>query len=76
MVLGFLAGVYTFQDLLNQVNAPSRTVTLVAEQLISRASGIAEAAVNTGAQYVFGFLSLGRYPSMLTICRFALPALI
>ena len=60
MQLRFLRYRLAFQHLLNQVNAAARTIQLVAKQLIGRAGGKAESAMNTSAYYRFGFLPFGR----------------
>jgi hypothetical protein len=59
MLLRLFAGRNPFQYLLDQVNAPARTVTFITQYLISRTSGIAKTAVHTGTQNSFGFLCLG-----------------
>ena len=59
MQLRFLRYRLTFQHLFNQVNAAARAIQLVAKQLIGRAGGKAESAMNTGAYYRFSFLPLG-----------------
>src|SRR5438445_11284288 len=47
------------EHLLNQVDAPARTVELVAEQDIGRASRCAKAAMGAGPQNLFRFGSVG-----------------
>jgi hypothetical protein len=50
----------TFEHLLDEVDAPARAVELVAQQLVSRASGGAKAAVHALAQNSFGSQAIGR----------------
>ena len=47
------------EHLLDEVDAAARAVELVAEQLVGRAGGGAEAAVHALAQDRLGFLALG-----------------
>ena len=47
----------TFENLLDQVDAPARPVQLVAEQLVGRTGRGAETAMHTGAQDFFGLLA-------------------
>ena len=56
VLLGLGRDFVAFEHLLDQVDAPARAVQLVAEQLIGRAGGVAEAAMHAGAQDAFGFL--------------------
>ena len=49
-----------FEHLLHQVDAPARAVELVAEQLVGRAGGGAEAAVHALAQDGLGLLAVAR----------------
>jgi hypothetical protein len=49
-----------FQHLLDQVDAPARAIELVAQQLVGRAGGGAEAAVHAGAQDRFGLVAFAR----------------
>jgi hypothetical protein len=51
-----------FQHLLDQVDAPARAIELVAQQLIGRAGGGAEAAVHAGAQDRFGLVAVRACP--------------
>ena len=46
------------EHLLDQIDAPARTVELVAEQHVSRAGGGAKAAMHAGAQDLFGLRHL------------------
>src|SRR5262249_39231158 len=47
------------QHLLDQIDAPARTVELVTEQDIGRASRRAKAAMGAGTQNFFGFGNVG-----------------
>ena len=49
-----------FEHLLDQVDAPARAVELVAQQLVGRAGGGAEAAVHALAQDGLGLCAVGR----------------
>src|SRR6218665_3430768 len=57
--LGFAAPGPSIQHLLDQVDAPSRAVERIAEQLVGGAGGAAKAAVHALAQYGFGFQAVG-----------------
>ena len=46
--------VFFFEHLLDQVDTPARAVELVAEQLVGRAGGGAEPAMDAGAQDLIG----------------------
>ena len=57
--LGDLVVVFrTFEHLLHQVDAAARTVALIAKQLVRRAGGIAEAAVNAASQDSVGLANV------------------
>ncbi|MNJ50566.1 hypothetical protein D3C77_458420 [compost metagenome] len=58
--LGLGRGRVAFQHLLDQVDAPTRAIEFVAEQLIGRTGGIAEPTVHAGAQDALGFLGTGQ----------------
>ncbi len=60
MQLRLGGGRLAFQHLLDQVDAAARTVELVAEQLVGRTGGGAEAAVHAFAQDGVGFAALRR----------------
>ncbi|MNJ29185.1 hypothetical protein D3C77_237450 [compost metagenome] len=64
--LGLGGDFIALQHLLDQVNAPARAVELVANQLVRRARGIAEAAMHTAAQDAFGFLGTRQLPGLFT----------
>ena len=51
-----------FEHLLHQVDAPARTVELIATQLVGRAGCVAEAAVHAPADDSCGFLTVGCVP--------------
>jgi hypothetical protein len=55
-------GRLAFEHLLDQVDAPARAVELVAEQLVGRAGGGAEAAVHALAQDGLGLAAVGALP--------------
>ena len=61
MQLRFGGGRRAFEHLLDQVDAAARTVEFIAEQLVRRAGGGAEAAVHALAQDAFGLLTFGRF---------------
>jgi hypothetical protein len=63
--LRFGAHFVAFQHFLHEVDAPTRAVQLIAEQLIGRARGRAEAAMHAGAQDAVRFLAFGRVPDEL-----------
>jgi hypothetical protein len=58
--LGLAGRLDAFQHLLDQVDAAARAIELVAQQLVSRAGGGAEAAVHAGAQDGLGLVAFGR----------------
>jgi hypothetical protein len=58
--LGLAGGLDAFEHLLDQVDAATRAIELVAQQLVSRASGGAEAAVHAGAQDGVGLVAFRR----------------
>ena len=58
--LGLARGFGAFEHLLHQVDASARAVELIAQQLIGRAGGGAEAAVHAFAQDGLGLLAVGR----------------
>ena len=60
MQLRFRRGLHAFKHLLDEINAPTRAVEFIAEQLVSRASRRAKTAVHTLAQNAFGLRTLGR----------------
>ncbi|MNN45111.1 hypothetical protein D3C81_1594310 [compost metagenome] len=60
VLLGLLADLVLFEELLDQVDAPARPVELVAQVLVSRAGGVTEAAMHAGAQDAFGFHGMGQ----------------
>ena len=49
----------SFEHLLDQIDAPARAIEFVAEQLVGRAGGGAEAAVHAAAQDGLGFVARG-----------------
>ncbi|MNT90624.1 hypothetical protein D3C72_2315590 [compost metagenome] len=57
MQLGLGADLVAFQHLLDQVDAPAWAVQLVAEQLVGRAGGVAEAAMHAAAQDALGLFA-------------------
>jgi hypothetical protein len=52
------AGFVAFQELLDEINAATRSVQLVAGKLIGGTGGIAESAVHAAAQYGVGLAAL------------------
>ena len=48
-----------FEHLLDEVDAPARPVEFIAQQLVSRAGGVAETAVHAAAQYPVGLRRYG-----------------
>ncbi|MNU08040.1 hypothetical protein D3C72_2539150 [compost metagenome] len=59
MLLRLAGGLLAFEHLLDQVDAATRAVQLVAQQLVGGAGGGAEAAVHALAQNGFGLLAFG-----------------
>ena len=49
-----LVALIALQQFLHQVDAPAGAIALVAQQLIGRAGGVAEAAMHAGAQNAIG----------------------
>ena len=65
-----------FEHLLDQVDAAARAVELVAEQLVGRAGGGAEAAVHALAQDRLGLAAVGRAGEFGSECRSACGAVL
>jgi len=59
----------TFEYLLDQIDAPARTVEFIAEQLVGRAGGVAETAMHAFAQNCSRFFALGRIAELWTEMR-------
>jgi hypothetical protein len=60
MQLRFPGNRLTLQHLLHQIDTPARAIQLVAQQLVSRASGEAETTVDASAHYRFRLLAFRR----------------
>ena len=59
MQLGFAGGNFAFEHLLDEVDAATRAVQLIAQQLVGGASRRAKTAMHTFAQNGFGFQAVG-----------------
>ncbi len=57
MKLGFLGDGSTFEHLLDQINAPTRAIEFVAENLVGRTGGGAKTAVHAGPQDRLGLVA-------------------
>ncbi|MCY1549160.1 hypothetical protein D9M68_853160 [compost metagenome] len=55
--LGLGGNFVTFEHLFDQVDAPTRAIQLVAEQLVGRAGGVAKTAMHARTQDTFGFFA-------------------
>jgi hypothetical protein len=58
--LGLAGRLGAFEHILDQVDAPARAIEFVAQQLVRRAGGGAEAAVHAGSQDRLGLAALAR----------------
>ena len=70
MQLRLGGNVRSFEQLLDQINAPARTVELVAQQLVSRTRRRAETAMNAGAQNRVRVASIRGVPDEIGQMRF------
>ena len=59
MQLGVAGGCHAFEHLLDEVDTATRTVQLVAQQLVGRAGGGAKTAMHAFAQNRFRLLAVG-----------------
>lgn len=60
MLRGDGGGGFALEHSLDEINAPARTIELIAQKLVGRTGGGAETTVHAGAQNRFRFIALRR----------------